>query len=173
MLLDLNEVKVAVKVKVLFLCLGNICRSPMAEAVFRKMVKERGLDAQIEIDSAGLGAWHVGERPHQGTQDVLNKYGVPHDTIRSRQIQATDLRDVDYIVAMDEQNLEGLRRLGVGPGPKVLRLLEVVDEKSDKNVPDPYYTGKFEEVYHLIHVGCQRLLEKIVLEHGTDGIRPQ
>ena len=148
-------------VKVLFLCLGNICRSPMAEAVFRQMVKERGLEEQIEIDSAGLGGWHIGERPHQGTLKILTKNGIPHETIHSRQIQQSDIQNFDYIVAMDEENLQGLKKFGVKPGSKVFRLLDLVEEKKDKDVPDPYYRGNFDDVYDLVRLGCERLLEKL------------
>lgn len=151
--------------KVLFLCLGNICRSPMAEAIFRQMVKEKGLEREIEIDSAGLGGWHAGERPHRGTLAILNKYNIPHESIRSRQIRTSDIQDFDYIVAMDEENLQGLQRLGAKPGERVFRLLDLVDEFPEKDVPDPYYTGNFDEVYELIRVGCERLLKKLVEQH--------
>jgi protein-tyrosine phosphatase len=143
----------------------------MAEAVFRQMVKERGLEKEIEIDSAGLGGWHAGERPHRGTLEVLTKHGIPHDSIRSRQIQRSDIQNFDYIIAMDEENVEGLRRLGAEPGRVVFRLLELVDEQPNKNVPDPYYTGNFDEVYDLVRVGCERLLEKIIRDYGLQPTR--
>ena len=152
--------------KILFLCLGNICRSPMAEAVFRQMVKGKGLADVIEVDSAGLGGWHAGERPHKGTREILTKYGIAHDDIRSRQIRHTDIADFDYIVAMDEDNMQGLKALGAKPGPKVFRLLDLVEERQDKNVPDPYYIGNFEEVYDLVQTGCSCLLDKIRQERG-------
>lgn len=147
---------------VLFLCLGNICRSPMAEAVFRQMVQERELDQRIEIDSAGLSDWHAGARPHRGTLEVLTTHGIAHESIRSRQIQREDLQHFDYIVAMDDENMQGLKKLGAELGPKVFRLLDLVEEVQDKNVPDPYYSGNFEQVYQLVNVGCQRLFEKII-----------
>ncbi len=141
----------------------------MAEAVFRQMVQERGLAQRIEIDSAGLSDWHVGARPHRGTLEVLTTHGIAHESIRSRQIQRADLRNFDYIVAMDDENMQGLQRLGAELGSKVFRLLDLVAEVPDKNVPDPYYSGNFEQVYQLVNVGCQRLLEKIIqqIEHTT------
>jgi protein-tyrosine phosphatase len=155
-------------VRVLFLCLGNICRSPMAEAVFRHLVKEVGLEDQIEIDSAGTGGWHAGERPHRGTQEVLNRYGISHEGLTARQIVKQDLETFDYIVAMDADNLAGLRRLGAGKSDRVFRLLDLVDDRSDKDVPDPYYTGDFDETYDLVQRGCAALLAKIRREHGLD-----
>lgn len=156
-------------VHVLFLCLGNICRSPMAEAVFRKMVEEAGLTEQIAIDSAGLGGWHAGERPHRGTMQVLDKYGISHEGIRSRQIQKVDLQKFDYIVAMDDENMAGLRKLGAGKSDKVFRLLDLIEDGAAKNVPDPYYTGDFDETYDLVTRGCAVLLEKIKAEHQLWG----
>lgn len=152
-------------VRVLFLCLGNICRSPMAEAVFRKMVTEAGLAAVIETDSAGTGGWHAGERPHRGTLQILEQYGIAHEGIRSRQIQAADLETFDYIVAMDADNMTGLKRVGALKDGQAFRLLDLVEEAGDGNVPDPYYTGDFEETYRLVTRSCERLLAKIREEH--------
>lgn len=161
-----NEVK-RMTIRILFLCLGNICRSPMAESVFRSMVENRGLSTQIEIDSAGLGDWHLGEPPHRGTIDILTQYGYSHEGLTSRLITPDDIESTDYIVAMDEDNLKGLERLGAKAGARVFRLLDLLDEESLRNVPDPYYTGNFEEVYQLILRGCDRLLDKILADHPS------
>lgn len=152
-------------VRVLFLCLGNICRSPMAEAVFRKMVEDAGLSGKIEIDSAGLGDWHAGEPPHRGTQEILNRYKIMHKGIRSRQIKKADLNTFDYIVGMDADNMVGLRKLGTVSEQRGFRLLELVEDSQVKDVPDPYYTGNFDETYDLVTRGCQALLEKIRRVH--------
>lgn len=167
-------------VNVLFVCLGNICRSPMAEAVFRKQVRDAGLEAQIRIDSAGTGDWHVGHPPHEGTRKLLDRKRIPWEGIVARQVNADDLRRFDYIVAMDNSNLQNLRVLAekAAGAPerserseggvltdKLFRLLDFVPEKRLENVPDPYYTGNFDEVYELVEAGCAALLEKIKSEH--------
>jgi protein-tyrosine phosphatase len=156
-------------IRVLFVCLGNICRSPMAEAVFRHMVAEAGLSDQIQVDSAGTGGWHAGERPHRGTLNVLDQHGISHEGLIARQVRREDFRDFDYIVAMDSDNLADLRRFGTGRDGQVFRLLDLAQEMAEKDVPDPYYTGNFEHVYELIRLGCERLLEKIRQERGLTG----
>lgn len=148
---------------VLFVCLGNICRSPMAEAVFRHLVEQRGLTAQIAIDSCGIGDWHAGERPHTGTQKILREKGIAHDTLRARQITSDDFATYDYIVCMDEENLSALKRLAPA-GKKVYRLLDFATAAKEQNVEDPYYTGRFGYVYDLVEDGCQGLLAHILKE---------
>ncbi|MEF3304920.1 low molecular weight protein-tyrosine-phosphatase [Paenibacillus sp. GYB003] len=163
-------------VKVLFVCLGNICRSPMAEAVFRRQVRDAGLEARIEVDSAGTGDWHVGQRPHEGTRKLLEKKGIDWKGIVARQVTQGDMRRFDYIVAMDGSNLQNLRAIagyagsrpgdgeGSGAEPKLIRLLDLVPETKLEDVPDPYYTGNFEEVYELVEAGCAALLRTIRAE---------
>ncbi|SFA51192.1 protein-tyrosine phosphatase [Parageobacillus thermantarcticus] len=152
-------------VKVLFVCLGNICRSPMAEAIFRHLVKERGLEGEIIVDSAGTGNWHVGEPPHEGTQTILRKNQIDFSGIRARQICKEDLREFDYIIAMDAENVGNLRRLaGYDQTGFIGRLLDFVPDSEIVDVPDPYYTGNFAEVYDLIQKGCEHLLDTIIKE---------
>lgn len=151
-------------VKVLFVCLGNICRSPMAEAIFRDLVEKDQLSGKISIDSAGTSGWHTGNPPHKGTLEILKKYKISEQGLKARQFTADDLHTFDYIVVMDDKNLDDVKRIGEGPA-KVLRLLDIVDASELKNVPDPYYTGDFEETYDLVTKGCDALLQLIKEEH--------
>jgi len=152
------------QIRVLFVCLGNICRSPMAEAVFRDMVSREGLADRFVIDSAGLGSWHEGEPPHVGTRRQLDRAGISYEGIRARKIRPDDFEAFDYIVAMDEDNVRQLRRLGRESSDKVAKLLEFVPEASLRDVPDPYYTGNFDQTYELVTAGCRALLDRIKAE---------
>ncbi|MBV9852419.1 MAG: low molecular weight phosphotyrosine protein phosphatase [Armatimonadetes bacterium] len=151
-------------IRVLFVCLGNICRSPMAEAVFRHRVKLAGLEDQIEADSAGTGDWHVGEPPHHGTARLLADNQIEYDHC-ARQLTARDLNHFDYIITMDEANRRGVGRLGKGRA-RVAALLDYAPHARVAEVPDPYYTGNFEEVYHLVSQAADGLLAAIREEHG-------
>jgi len=156
-------------IRVLFVCLGNICRSPMAEAVFRHKVKAEGLDSRIEADSAGTGSWHIGRPPHEGTRKLLDQKQIDYSGMKARQVKGDDFSHFDYIVAMDRSNLDDLRawtgaKTVEEGGPELFRLLDLLPNAKLKDVPDPYYTGNFDEVYELIDAGCTALLEKIKRE---------
>lgn len=145
-------------IRVLFVCMGNICRSPMAEAVFRSLVKDAGLASAFEIASVGTGSWHVGERPHPGTQAVLQRNGISVDDKRAQRLSRSDLDYYDYIIAMDQENIDGIAQFHSTTRSEIRRLLEFAPSGGPLDVPDPYYTGGFDRVYDLVTAGCQGLL---------------
>lgn len=151
-------------IRVLFVCLGNICRSPMAEAVMRDLVAKENLKEKIEIDSAATSTNHIGEPPHRGTQAKLREHGISTAGMKARQLKNTDIEQFDYIVGMDESNIRNINTiLGNPKSPKIFRFLDLTNHKKD--VPDPYYTGDFQETYDLVVEGCQALLQKIKREY--------
>ncbi len=148
-------------IRVMFVCAGNICRSPMAEAVFRHLVDKAELAPYFEIASSGTGGWHIGERPHRGTQAELKRRNVSLGEKRAQQLQRSDLNTYDYIVVADGENLYDIQRLEQPPRGELRRLLEFAPTSPTLNVPDPYYSGGFDHVYDLVLAGCQGLLEYI------------
>ncbi|MFS1511489.1 low molecular weight protein-tyrosine-phosphatase [Chengkuizengella sp. SCS-71B] len=149
-------------IRVLFVCLGNICRSPMAEAVFKHKVKKRGLQNIIQVDSAGTGDWHIGNPPHEGTRNILDEYEVDYIGLKARQVVVEDMDDFDYIIAMDEKNLKDLKTLSKNKQIQIYKMLDFLPSSEITNVPDPYFTGNFNEVYELIESSCEQLLETII-----------
>lgn len=149
--------------KVLFVCLGNICRSPMAEAIYRAEIAKRKLDWQI--DSAATSSWEVGHSAHPGTQKKLRQVGLSSEGLISRQITEADFTKFDWIIGMDESNVENLH--GLAPAnttTKIRSYMSVVPGKETEEVPDPYYTGDFEETYQLLQEGIPYWLESISSE---------
>jgi protein-tyrosine phosphatase len=151
-------------IRVLFVCLGNICRSPMAEAVFNHKVRAAGLSSEIEADSAGTGAWHVGNPPHIGTARVLQEKEIPLNH-RARLFEEADLNDFNYVIVMDDQNLRQVTMSPAG-NATVNRLLDYAPHLGVREVPDPYINGKFDEVFSLVDESTQYLLDAIRAEHG-------
>ena len=145
---------------VLMVCLGNICRSPLAEGLFRHHVLKRGLESQYTIDSCGTGGWHVGESPHEGSVAVAQQHGIDITQQRSRQVQVNELDEWEWIIAMDQSNQKNLLRMGAS-AEKVKLLLSFIPPGLPRDVPDPYYVGGFDHVYNLVDEGCQHLLDFI------------
>ena len=155
-------------INVLFVCLGNICRSPMAEAIFKDLVTKDGLSDQFHIDSVGTGSYHEGEPAHRGTRRVLANHGIRCESI-SRQITRSDLNLADYIIAMDHHNVSDMQ-YGMGGmqlNGQVHLLLDFADNTRIRDVPDPYYSGNFEETFQLVEAGCKGLLTHIRAEQGV------
>ncbi|WP_077624324.1 low molecular weight protein-tyrosine-phosphatase [Sediminibacillus massiliensis] len=153
-------------IKVLFVCLGNLCRSPMAEAIFRDMVKKQGLENKIAIDSAGIGHWHIGELPHEGTRKQLDQVSISYEGITARKIVEEDWDNFNYIIAMDENNMEDLRIIREADDKMVVaKMMDFVKDAEETNIPDPYFSNNFNHVFQLIEQGCKGLLERIKLSH--------
>jgi protein-tyrosine phosphatase len=151
--------------RLLFVCLGNICRSPTAEGVMRALVEREGLQERIELESAGTGAWHVGSPPDGRATAAARTRGVTLEG-RARQVRLEDFEDFDLLLAMDRENLRELRRLAPGDEQRAkVRLLREFDPASsgDLDVPDPYYgaAGGFDEVFELVQSACEGLLEQV------------
>jgi protein-tyrosine phosphatase len=153
--------------RVLFVCLGNICRSPTAEGVMRALVREAGLQDEIELDSAGTGAWHLGSPPDPRAVAAARARGIALEG-SARQVTRDDLDDFDFVLAMDRSNLRELRQLGRGErGRAEVRLLRECDPASagsgDLDVPDPYYGAPdgFDEVLDIVQAACRGLLAEL------------
>jgi len=150
-------------VRILFVCLGNICRSPTAEAVMSGLVAEAGLDGEIEVESAGTGSWHIGHPPDERSVAAAADRGVEL-TGTARQVAESEFSNFDLIVAMDSSNLDELRQLAPGSDERSrLRLLRSYADGDDLDVPDPYYGGEdgFAEVVAMIERNCRALLEEL------------
>lgn len=155
-------------INVLFVCLGNICRSPTAHGLFEYTVKTAGLSDKIFVDSAGTGGWHIGEPPDVRAQATAKQRGYDIGNLKARQINIIDYQRFDYILGMDEQNMMNLRQLKPSDYQGVLGLfLEVAGIGQGLEVPDPYYGGDahFKEVIDMIERGCHNFLERIKKEH--------
>ncbi len=157
---------------VLFVCLGNICRSPTAEGVFRALVESRGLADSIHVDSAGTSNWHIGEPPDPRAIEAARLRGIDLTDLRGRQAIARDFSEFDYVIAMDHENYDNLSRLATPEQATKLHLfLEFAEGASEIEVPDPYFggAGGFPHVLDLIENASEGLLNHIItspLEKG-------
>ena len=159
------------KVRILFCCMGNICRSPTAEAVFRHQVGLAGLMEYFLIDSAGTHDYHIGDPPDARTQRAAKLRGYDMSTLRGRQVEAADFARFDYVLAMDEANLGILRRLRPRDARSHLGLfLEFAQHHAEREVPDPYYGGSdgFERVLDMVEDAANGLLLHVRQHHLQD-----
>ena len=153
------------KISVLFVCMGNICRSPTAEGVFRHVVNEAGLEEQITADSAGTHAYHIGEPPDRRAMAAAERRGVSLSEIRARRISESDFEDFDYVIAMDLDNRMRLLELAPEEHQAKVQLFLSFVKGVETEVPDPYYGGAtgFERVLDLVEEASISLLETISL----------
>ena len=150
-------------IKVLFLCHGNICRSPMAEFVFRDLVKQAHLSDCIHVASCATSREEIGNPVHPGTKRKLKQYGITCDGKTARQLTKKDYEDYDYLLTMEQyNNRNAMRILGSDPDKKVMRLLDLSQRPRD--IADPWYTGNFDETYHDVYEGCVALLNHIKVQ---------
>jgi protein-tyrosine phosphatase len=155
----------AQRIRVLFVCMGNICRSPTAHGVFRKLVVERGLSQRVEIDSAGTHAYHVGEPPDRRARETARERGIDIGDLRARLAERADFETFDYVLAMDRDNYRILSGLcPPGMESKLRLFMEFAPEFRIRDVPDPYYGGQrgFDQVFDLVEAASRGLLEDLM-----------
>jgi protein-tyrosine phosphatase len=156
-------------IRVLFVCLGNICRSPLAEGIFKKLVVEAGLESLIEADSAGTSGWHIDEPPDMRSIQIAGRNHITLDHL-GKQILRKDLDQYDYILAMDSENLENILKLeiqGREHKARVMLMREFDEAHSGADIPDPYYGGDkgFQHVYDLLEESLRNFLDFLIREH--------
>ena len=146
--------------KILMVCLGNICRSPLAEGILSHLTIEQKLN--WEIDSAGTGSWHIGDPPHKGSIEIASKNGIDITQQKARQFSAKDFNNFDLILAMDSDNYSNILSMTSNNDDKnkVELILNYSHPGMNMAVPDPYFTGGFEEVYSLLKEACDQFLNK-------------
>jgi low molecular weight protein-tyrosine phosphatase len=153
-------------VRVLFVCMGNICRSPIAQGVFENMLRREGLEDRVFVDSAGTGDWHVGSPPDERAQRSASLRGLDLSSQRARQVRSEDCDTFDYVLTMDEQNYRMVSSLCRGSAV-VRPFLDFATDSPEREVPDPYYGGPdgFERVLDLVEEASEGLLEDIGERH--------
>jgi protein-tyrosine phosphatase len=160
-------------IRILFVCLGNICRSPLAEGIFRAIVEEEGLADAFEIDSGGTGAWHVGERPDPRMRATAERRGLDINYQRARQVQRRDLLHFDHVFVMDKHNLHDTLALDPGGdhGTRVRLFREFDPRPDDYQVPDPYSGGPegFENVYDIVERTSRAILDRLKEIYDLEG----
>ncbi|ODB94872.1 phosphotyrosine protein phosphatase [Candidatus Thiodiazotropha endoloripes] len=157
-----------IQVNVLFVCMGNICRSPTAQGVFRDIVEKAGLSDRIITDSAGTIDYHVGGKPDRRARETANKRGIDLTDLRARQVRVSDFDQFDYVLAMDRSNYEDLSALcPSGEEHRLHLFMDFAPARKEQEVPDPYYGGAagFENVFDMVEEASRGLLEHIRQQH--------
>lgn len=150
-------------IKVLFVCHGNICRSPMAEFIMKDLVQKAGVSEQFEIASAATSTEEIGNPVHRGTRDKLRRVGISTDGKTAVQLKKSDYLKYDYLIGMDTWNIRNMQRmLGGDPEGKIYKLLTFAN--SERDVADPWYTGDFEATYQDVMAGCKGLMRHLGFE---------
>jgi protein-tyrosine phosphatase len=154
-------------IRVLFVCLGNICRSPLAQGVFENVVRREGLEDEVFVDSAGTGAWHIGHPPDERAQRSAGLRGVDLSTQRARRVTLDDCQSFDYILTMDEENYRAVAALCREGSAEVRPFLDYAPNRAEREVPDPFYGGPegFEHVLDLVEEASEGLLENMRKQH--------
>lgn len=159
--LVLNIITIRMFMKILMVCLGNICRSPLAEGIMKREIDQRKLDWQV--DSAGTGGWHVGEQPDSRSIEIAQKNGIDITQQRSQKLQASDLDKYDLILAMDTSNYQDILRLANTPTQrnKVKMIMNYVNPNHNESIPDPYYNDGFPKVYAMLTKACKGIVVQL------------
>ncbi|HEV2741869.1 MAG TPA: low molecular weight protein-tyrosine-phosphatase [Rubrobacter sp.] len=156
--------------RVLFVCMGNICRSPVAQGVFENAVRREGLEGEVEVDSAGTGDWHAGQPPDERALESARSRGLDISHLRARQVTPEDCRAFDYVLTMDEENYRAVSAL-CGGNAVVRPFLDFATGSPEREVPDPYFGGPhgFERVLDLVEEASEGLIEDIRSRHSNAG----
>lgn len=161
-------------IKILFVCLGNICRSPLAEGIFKNLLEKENLTESFFVHSAGTGHWHIGEAPDIRTQQTAAKHGLDISQHKGQQVHARIFQEYDYVIAMDKDNERILKNMSAQTQNKhaqilMMRQFDPMAPTKDAPVPDPYYGGidGFEKVYAIIERSCKQLLEEILKNQSS------
>ncbi len=160
------------KIRLMFVCLGNICRSPLAEAAFRAEVQKAGLSDVFETSSSGTGEWHVGKQADQRMRETARRYGMSLDEHRAQQFDAGHFAEFDHILVMDKDNLHDVLFLDRKErhGNKVRLFREFDPQPDDYQVPDPYFGGRqgFEDVFEIVRRTARQLLDRLIVEYKLE-----
>lgn len=152
-------------INILFVCLGNICRSPMAEYLMREKIKQAGLSDKIKTASAGTSGWHDGENMHCGTSETLELHGIDNTGFQSKKVQKAHWQQFDYLIAMDDSNLADLENLFGKHQEKLFKITALCPDLAYDHIPDPWYTKNFQQTYDLLNQCCDTLLKHIRQQH--------